>query len=204
MKNWEEPGWITHLGEDVEPGQLSWTSQPDFRKSKKGWVYSAVHILWFSYGCFNMTQNLFFRDILKQEVNKSSHRGCSYCFFIGELTSLNTGAVPSLFLSFWMLIPLVIWPPCCVTSSGVGSRGGGRTGYRHLSVQSQNRKRTAFTPADLKMRWGCVDTSGSHSFSAPPPLWLGHPAYFPHRKQPWQLVWHLGSLLIAEDMMFSA
>lgn len=144
--------------------------------------------LWFSYGCFNMTQNLFFRDILKQEVNKSSHRGCSYCFFIGELTSLNTGAVPSLFLSFWMLIPLVIWPPCCVTSSGVGSRGGGRTGYRHLSVQSQNRKRTAFTPADLKMRWGCVDTSGSHSFSAPPPLWLGHPAYFPHRKQPWQLV----------------
>jgi hypothetical protein len=33
--SWEKPGWISHLGEEFEQEQLSWTSQPEFLFSIK-------------------------------------------------------------------------------------------------------------------------------------------------------------------------
>jgi len=33
VRSWETPDWSSHLGKDFEPEQLSWTSQPEFRRN---------------------------------------------------------------------------------------------------------------------------------------------------------------------------
>jgi hypothetical protein len=40
----KKPDWISQLEEEFEPEQLSWTSQPEFRKIKKVWVYSTASL----------------------------------------------------------------------------------------------------------------------------------------------------------------
>lgn len=42
---WEKPDWISQCGEEFEPQELNWTSQPEFRKSWKGCAYWAVSLL---------------------------------------------------------------------------------------------------------------------------------------------------------------
>ena len=44
FRGWEKPDGVSQLGEEFEPEQLSWTSQPEFRKQKKGWAYSAASL----------------------------------------------------------------------------------------------------------------------------------------------------------------
>jgi hypothetical protein len=45
-RSWEKPGWISQLGEEFEPEQLSWTSQPEFRKTRRVSSFSSKPPRW--------------------------------------------------------------------------------------------------------------------------------------------------------------